>query len=114
LECSRLSSVHLGSSMKLFHASPYPMCHKDGIKHKVNKTCCNFDDGYVYLATKDYLREQYFKYCPNGIYYVYEVNPPKDRLEHIGHVNHYRYLGDIDPKYVEPNSVEVVKNGHNQ
>lgn len=94
--------------MILYHASRYPMCHKDGIKHKVEKTCCLFDDGAVYLGSLDYLREQYFQYCPKGIYYIFEVNVPKERVVHLEKVNHYKHCGDISSECVSPYGVEVV------
>jgi hypothetical protein len=95
--------------MKLYHASLYPMCHQKGILHGVKKTCCNFDDGFVYLGTKEYLEEQYFKYCPNGTYYIFEVDIDRSDLEYIDRVDHYRHRGNIDPEYVKPNSVRIVK-----
>jgi hypothetical protein len=96
--------------MKLLHASPNPDLHKLGITPNANKTCCRFNDGYVYLADLNYLESQYFQYCPKGIYYIFEVDIPEScgRLEYMDRVNHYRHYGPID-KNIKPHSVRFVK-----
>jgi len=95
--------------MKLYHASYVPTLHKDGLKPNQSPVCCNRSVDCVYLGSNDYLDSQYFEYCPKGIYYVFEVDVPQDNLEYLPKVNHYRYWGNIDPKYVKPFRVKVVK-----
>ena len=95
--------------MKLYHASKSGMLHVDGIRTNVEKNCCNFNDGYVYLGSLEYLNEQYFSYCPKGLYYIFEVQVDFLKLEYLNKVEHYRHLGDISPKFVRPFDVKVIR-----
>lgn len=96
--------------MKLYHASQHHNLHKRGIVNSEELTCGRFHDGYVYLGSMKYLEEQYFQYCPKGTYYIFEVNLPENfPLEYLEKVDHYRYSGNIDAKYVEPYRVKIVR-----
>ena len=95
--------------MILYHASRESNLHKIGIDPDAPKTCCNFNDGFVYLADLDYLYQQYFSYCPKGIYYIFEVDVEDESLIFLPDVNHYKHFGCINKKFVKPYTVKVVK-----
>ena len=92
--------------MKIYHASPYGMLHREGVKCQQKTTCSRFNDGYVFLGSLEYLNEQYFKYCPKGTYYIFEINIDESRLEEAP--GHYKHLGDIAAECVEPYGVKIV------
>lgn len=95
--------------MKLYHASLCHNLHKVGMKINSEPTCGRFKEPYVYLGSLEYLEKQYFRYCPKGIYYVFEVDIDQQKLEYLEKVNHYRYSGNIDAHRINPHSVKVVK-----
>jgi len=94
--------------MRLYHASLVPTIHQDGLHPNCKPICCNKPVPCVYLGSLQYLEEQYFEYCPKGVYYIFEVDTPEDHLEHLPDVKHYRYWGSIDAENITPHSVQVV------
>lgn len=95
--------------MILFHASPCGELHKEGLKSGSKTTCCRYEDSFVYLADLNYLENQYFQYCPKGVYYIFEVDADGLNLEHLEKVNHYRHRGSIESDRISPYGVKVVK-----
>ena len=93
--------------MKLYHASPSGMLHREGVRCQQKTTCSRFRDGWVFLGSLKYLNEQYFKYCPSGTYYIFEINIDEGKLKEVA--GHYKHLGDIDAIHVEPYGVKIVR-----
>lgn len=92
----------------LYHASPCADLHRDGLKRFSKPTCCNRVEENIYLGSLEYLHSRYFKYCPKGIYYIFEVDTENLNLEYLDNVDHYLYNGDIESQRIEPHGVKVV------
>ena len=95
--------------MILFHASPCSDLNRNGLKPNRKPTCGMRKDPCVYLGSLEYLEDQYFQYCPKGVYYIFKVDVPEDQLEHLEKVKHYRYWGTIQSDRISPFDVKFVR-----
>lgn len=57
-----------------YHASKSHLLEHSGIFPGIGKGVSRTPMPHVYLGSRDYLEEQYFSYCSDGLYYLYEVD----------------------------------------
>jgi hypothetical protein len=87
-----------------YHTSPKPNLHNIGIKPGSPTTVCRDVNSWVYMGSLDYIKDNYYRYCPSGTYYLYQIT----RLDHLNvdwsflnTSEQIRTLNRIAPKYVK-------------
>ena len=98
--------------MRLYHASPIKGLESIGLNPAAKPLLCKRlrekRDQFVYLGSVRYVHEQFFRYAPKGLYYLYQVNASDLTLDDSCVGEQWRSAKSINPDRVSVYGTRIV------
>ena len=86
----------------LFHASKVPKLNKDGLKINKDTTCCNeYKSREIYFGSIEYIKKDYFSYCPKGMYFIYKINVEKLNIIKVNAGDQWKTRKEVSNNRIE-------------